>query len=129
MGFKPTLFLLLLVFSISTGCATIFGSKNNTLIINTESGEKAEVWLDGERIGDAPGKIKVPAKRIQDGSILEVRAPGKPVFTTALERRLNKGYLWVDILTTFGVAAAVDMGTGYLYRPYPRRIETEESEE
>ncbi len=108
---------------LGTSCATLLGSRHNTLEFEAAPGAMpAEVWLDGEKIGEAPGTIRLPARRIQHGSLLELKVEGEPVQSHILERKFNSGYFWLDLATTFGVALAIDLGTGYIYRPWPRRF-------
>ena len=111
---------------LSTSCATLLGSRHNTLSFEAATGAvPAEVWLDGEMIGEAPGAIRLPARRIQHGSVLELKVEGEAVQTHVLQRKFSSGYFWLDLATTFGVALAIDMGTGYIYRPWPRRFSYE----
>lgn len=41
-----------------TNCATTFGGRHNTLVFKTDNAVKAKIYLDGNYIGEAPGKIK-----------------------------------------------------------------------
>ena len=116
------LFLFILLFGGSS-CATLLGGRHNTLKFENTAGEqRVEVWLDGEKVGEAPGKIRLPARRIQHGSQLELKADGQTVETHVLERRLHGAYFLLDIATTLGIALAIDFGTGHIYRPQPRTI-------
>ena len=79
MKFKEVLikiFLWVIAGIFFSSCATILGGKSNTLVFSEESLPKAEVFIDGEKIGEAPGKIKVPKEKIQHGSILVLKADG-----------------------------------------------------
>ena len=67
------LLILLPTVIIFNACATILGGKSNTLVFSEKSSPKAEVYIDGERIAEAPGKIKVPKEKIQHGSKLVLR--------------------------------------------------------
>ncbi len=113
---------ILLLFSAS-GCATLLGGRTNTLQFdNSPNGEKVEVWLDGEKIGEAPGRLRLPSRRVQHGSVVELRADGIPLDTFRLERRLSTPYFLLDVASTLGVALLVDFGTGHIYRPTPRKF-------
>ena len=119
---KLTAFFLGLCMMCLSGCATVFGSWGNSLVFENESGESAEVFLDGKKIGNAPGKIKLEARQIQQGSQLEIRADGQPTQEFVILRRVNAGYVLLNVAATAGVGMAVDVGTGYIYRPTPRKF-------
>ncbi len=106
-----------------SSCATIIGGWSNTLVLRSESGQSAEVYLDGEYIGEAPDAIKLPPRRIQHGSTLRLEAEGyQPVEYTIL-RRPSAPYVIADVVSTFGLALLVDFADGHIYRPRPRKIE------
>jgi hypothetical protein len=120
------LLLLLVVASISS-CATVFGRWNNSLVLKNDSGQMADVYLDGEHIGQAPGKIKLHSRRIQHGSQLVLEnESGRREYT--ILRRPSTAYLIADIVSTAGVALVVDFADGQIYRPKPRMIEYDLSE-
>ena len=116
--------LILLTGILLNGCATILGGKANTLVFSEESLPLAEVFIDGEKIGEAPGKIKVPKEKIQHGSILVLKADGYEKKEYLLVRRQHPAYSVVDLLTG-GIALVVDYSTGNIYRPSPRKFEYE----
>jgi hypothetical protein len=103
-------------------CATIIGGKRNTLVFSEESLPKAEIFIDGDLVGEAPGKIKVPKHKIQHGSILLVKAQGYDEKEYLIMRKQSKPYSIIDLLL-FGVPLAVDYTTGNIYRPVPRKFE------
>ena len=121
MQYKSVLFFLILMWSLQS-CATVLGSRTNTLVFDTSMQQQAEVFLDGKKIGTAPGKIKLDARRIQHGSIIRVEAPGYKNLEYQVMRRPNAGYIVLNLVATAGVGMAVDYGTGYIYRPNPRKI-------
>jgi hypothetical protein len=100
------------------------GGKSNTLVFSEESLPKAEIFIDGEFIGKAPGKIKVPQEKIQHGSILAINAEGYEKKEYLILRKQNAVYSVVDLILG-GIPLAVDYTTGNLYRPVPRRFEYE----
>ena len=118
------LFLLVTTGLILQSCATILGGKNNTLVFSEESLPKAEVFIDGELIGEAPGKIKVPKEKIQHGSILVLKADGFEKKEYMLLRKQNAAYTVVDLLLG-GIPLVVDYTTGNIYRPNPRKFQYE----
>ncbi|MEZ5104005.1 MAG: hypothetical protein R2757_05890 [Draconibacterium sp.] len=115
---------LFVVLLFSQGCATVFGGKTNTLIFSKKSLPKAEIYIDGKLIGEAPGKIKIPKEKIQHGSILVIKAEGYEDQEYKLIRKQNAAYSVVDILIG-GIPLAVDYSTGNIYRPNPRTFEYE----
>lgn len=119
-----TLFLLSIAVILLNGCATILGGKSNTLVFSEESLPKAEVFIDGEKIGDAPGRIKVPKEKIQHGSILVLKAEGFEEKEYMLLRKQNAAYSVVDLLIG-GIPLLVDYSTGNIYRPSPRTFDYE----
>ena len=68
--------IIMLSFLAFQSCATLIGRWNNTLVFENESGQTAEIYLDGNHIGNAPGKIKLDSRTIQHGSSLEIKAEG-----------------------------------------------------
>ncbi|MCF6356966.1 MAG: hypothetical protein L3J54_04090 [Draconibacterium sp.] len=117
-------FLLILLLSgvLFQNCATILGGKKNTLVFSEESLPAAQVYIDGELIGDAPGKIKLPKSKIQHGSILELKADGYEDKEYLIFRTQNATYTVVDLLLG-GIPLLVDYSTGNVYRPSPRKFE------
>jgi len=116
--------LLCIVVLLFQSCATILGGKSNTLVFSEKSLPKAEIFIDGEFIGKAPGKIKVPQEKIQHGSILAINAEGYEKKEYLILRKQNAVYSVVDLILG-GIPLAVDYTTGNLYRPVPRRFEYE----
>ena len=116
--------LLLGSFLLFQSCATILGGKANTLVFSEESLPSAQVFIDGELIGEAPGKLKVPKSKIQHGSILVIKAEGYAEKEFLLLRKQNTIYTVVDLLIG-GIPLAVDYTTGNIYRPAPRRFDYE----
>jgi hypothetical protein len=121
---KPILKILIpLLFIAGTlmmqSCATIFGGKSNTLVFKADTASRAEVFLDGELIGYAPGKIKLTKGRIQHGSKLEIKAEGLEDQEYTIIRKVHPWYTVADFLVG-GIWLAIDYGTGNILRPQPR---------
>ena len=119
-----TALLLFIAFSLLPGCATILGGKSNTLVFSEKSLPKAEIYIDGNLVGEAPGKIKLEKGKIQHGSILVIKADGFEEQEYKLIRKQNAAYSVVDLLIG-GIPLAVDYSTGNIYRPKPRTFEYE----
>jgi hypothetical protein len=113
--------LILIFFS---GCATILGGKKNQLVVEEGSPPTAEVWLDGQKIGDTPLNVKLDKFLIQDGSLVEIKKDGYVTQTVTLNRKVHPWYTLADILTG-GIWFGIDLGTGNLYRPTNNKIQYE----
>jgi hypothetical protein len=116
-----TLLLLLLMGILFQNCATLVASKKNTLVFSEHSLPAAEIYVDGELIGNAPGRIKVPKGKIQHGSILEIKADGYETKEYMILRKLDAAFTVVDVVTG-GIPLIVDYSTGNIYRPRPRKF-------
>ncbi|MCY1723017.1 PEGA domain-containing protein [Prolixibacteraceae bacterium Z1-6] len=118
--------LVIVVFGllVLSGCGTILSGRSNTLVFTTESSPDAEVYLDGEKIGEAPGRIKVETKKIQHGSMLTLSAEGYEEKDYLILRKQNAAYTVVDLLVG-GVPVIVDYATGNIYQPKPRKFKYE----
>jgi len=109
---------------IFSSCATILGGKSNRLVFSEESLPKAEVIIDGEVVGEAPGIVIVPKEKIQHGSILVLNAEGYEQQEYVLLRKQSAVYSVVDLLIG-GVPLIVDYTTGNIYRPRPSKFKYE----
>ena len=102
-----------------SNCATTFGGRHNTLVFKTNNIVKAKIYLDGNYIGDAPGKILLKRTTIQHGSTLEIKAEGYETQKYLILRKPHVIYTLADVFTG-GVWLGVDYATGNIYRPSPR---------
>jgi hypothetical protein len=118
------LLILLTVGILFNSCATILGGKSNVLVFSETSSPKADVYIDGERIAEAPGKIKVPKEKIQHGSKLVLKADGYEEKEYLLLRKQSGIYSVADLLAGV-IPLVVDYATGNIYRPKPRKFEYE----
>jgi hypothetical protein len=122
---KYQLILVAITFSVFfSGCATILGGKKNQLVVEEGSPPTAEVWLDGQKIGDTPLNVKLDKFLIQDGSLVEIKKDGYVTQTVTLNRKVHPWYTLADILTG-GIWFGIDLGTGNLYRPTNNKIQYE----
>ena len=122
--FLKFLFFMALSGFLFQGCATILGGKSNTLVFKNENAAKAEIFIDGEKVGEAPGKIKLPKEKIQHGSMLVIKADGYAEQEYMLLRRQHAAYTVADLLL-WGAPLIVDYANGNIYRPRPRVFEYE----
>lgn len=106
------------------GCATIFGSKTNSLVFTGDTVLAAKVYIDGVEIGEANGKLKVSREVIQHGSTLEIKKEGYETEEYLILRKPHAGLTVANFLVGV-IPLGVDMATGNLYRPEPRKFEVE----
>lgn len=119
-----TIIALPIIVLLFSSCASILGGKSNTFVFSEESLPKAEIFIDGEKVGDAPGKIKVPSKQVQHGSMLTIKAEGFEEKEFLLLRKQSGFYTVLDLVT--GVfPLIIDFSNGNIYRPRPRKFEYE----
>jgi len=104
-----------------TGCATVLGGKKNQLVVNEGKPPAAEVYLDGQKIGETPINTKLNKYLLQEGSKIEISKAGYQTETIILERKINPWYTIADMLTG-GIWLGVDLGTGNIYRPVNNKI-------
>ena len=103
-------------------CATIFGGRTNSLVFYGEGAPEAQVFVDDELVGQAPGKIVLPREVIQHGSVLEIRKEGSETQEYVLLRKPHTGYMIADFAVG-GIPLIFDSALGNLYRPYPRKFD------
>ncbi len=116
-------FCLISGITLLSSCATLLGSKTNTL--KFQEGVEAQVYLDDQLIGNAPGKIKLPAKQIQHGSTLRIEAEGYQEEEFLILRKPHLAYVAADMVGSIfltGIPVLVDFSSGQIYRPVPRKI-------
>jgi hypothetical protein len=116
--------LFILAGLLFQSCATILGGKSNTLVFSEKNLTPAKVFIDGELVGDAPGKIKLPKHKIQHGSVVVIKAEGYAEKEYLILRKQNTFYSVADLLIG-GIPLAVDYTTGNIYRPVPRAFKYE----
>lgn len=114
-------FLIVMAGVLLQSCATILGGKSHKLVFSEESLPKAEVYIDGERIGEAPGVIVVPKEKIQHGSVLTLKADEYESKEYVLLRKQNVTYSVIDLVTG-AFPLVIDYATGNIYRPNPRKF-------
>ena len=119
--FLVQMIIISLVFSLSS-CATIFGGTKNTVRVEAGTPEKAQVYLDGELLGEAPFKIRISKYKLQVGSIIEIKKEGFKTMTYEVLRNPHIGYVVADILGGV-IPLIIDVADGNIYRPNTRKIE------
>jgi hypothetical protein len=125
----PTILLFFLCTGILlSGCATILGSRSNTLIVESQTQDSVKVYLDGDFLGNGPAKFKLNSRKIQHGSELVIKSEDYPDETYRILRKPNAVYMIADAVLG-AIPLAVDYGTAQIYRPSPRKFEYNSSTE
>jgi hypothetical protein len=102
-------------------CATIFGGRYNSIIIGELADSEAKVFLDGKQIGTGPGKYRLKKGVIQLGSELQVLAGHSFILEQKINLNTHPAYLAGDFLL-LGLGLIIDVPTGNIYRPNPRKF-------
>ncbi len=90
-------------------------------MIGKKAGTDAHFSVDGKLIGTGPGKYKFKKGEILPGSIIEVESSRGDLLLDTVEMRAHPVYLAGDFLL-LGLGLIVDVPTGNIYRPYPRKF-------
>ncbi len=117
-----SLFVVLGILATFNSCATILDGRKNTIKVQAGSPVAAKVYLDGEFIGEAPFKIRIEKRKIQEGSLIEVKKEGYETLRYEVIRFPHVGYVMLDIVTGV-IPLIIDIADGNIYRPNTRNIE------
>jgi hypothetical protein len=120
--FLLPLTLLIPLFLMAQGCATIFGGRTNTMVFNGPADIRSEVFIDDTLVGQAPGKIVVLKQTIQHGSMLEVRTDGYETQQYLILRKPNPGLVVADFAVG-AIPLIFDVANGNIFRPVPRKFD------
>ena len=121
LNIKSVFMALGFVFLLSS-CATILDGRKNTIKVKAGSPIAAKVYLDGELIGETPFKIRIEKRKIQEGSLIEIKKEGYETMEYEVIRFPHVGYVALDIVTGV-IPLIVDIADGNIYRPNTRNIE------
>ena len=119
-----TLLLVIGMIILMSSCATILDGRKNTIKVQAGSPIDAKVYLDGEFIGETPFKIRIEKRKIQEGSLIEIKKEGYETLRYEVIRFPHVGYVMLDIVTGV-IPLIVDVVDGNIYRPNTRNIEFE----
>jgi len=114
--------LLIPLFMLSQGCATILGGRTNSMVFTGQPDIQSEVFIDDTLVGQAPGKIVLPKQTIQHGSVLEIRTDGYETQEYLILRKPNAGLVLADFALG-AVPLIFDVATGNILRPVPRKFD------
>ena len=113
-------FLLLATVLVFSSCATVFGSKRNTISVEAGTPEEAQVYLDGKYLGDTPFETRISKYELQEGSIIEIKKENYETMSYEVKRSPHVGYVISDLLGV--VPLLIDVATGNIYRPNTNKI-------
>ena len=116
--------LVFLFLLVATGCATVFGGFKNKLIVENGTPPSAEIYLDGQKLENAPMNEKIDKYLIQHGSVIELKSEGYKTDTIIVDRKVHPYYTLANVFTG-GIWMLVDVATGNLYRPTYGKIDYE----
>ena len=114
--------LLIPLFLISQGCATILGGRTNSMVFTGQPNIQSQVFIDDTLVGQAPGKLVLPKETIQHGSILEIRTEGYETQSYLILRKPNAGLVIADFAIG-AVPLIFDVANGNILRPVPRKFD------
>ena len=104
-----------------SSCATIFNGSKTKIHVKDGIPSNANVYVDGNYIGTAPCKAKIPKTIKNAQHTIEIKAEGYETQTITTNRKLSVGYLVLDICTGI-VWTAIDFATGNIYLQKPKKI-------
>jgi PEGA domain len=101
------LFSLLFVLS---SCATLFKGTSEEVRFGSEP-QKAEVWVNGTKMGETPISLKLETKKTYD---IEFKKEGFKSVTRRIINHVGAGWIVLDVLAGL-VPVIVDAATGAWY--------------
>lgn len=110
-----------ILISVLSGCATIFSGTQTKVSVAQGNPSKAQVFLNGNFIGETPTVFKIPKKSFGGASKIEIKAEGyKPLIVT-IDKRVQAGFIVLDLLTGL-VELVVDFADGAIYTADPKTV-------
>jgi len=107
--FTACLVLFSLVFFLSS-CATLFKGTNDEVRFGSEP-QKAEVWVNGAKMGETPLSLKLESKKTYQ---IEFRKEGYKTVTKSITNHVGAGWVILDVLGAL-LPVIVDAATGAWY--------------
>ncbi len=93
-----------------SSCATIFKGTSEEVRFGSEP-QKAEVWINGARMGETPVSLKLESKKTYQ---IEFRKEGFKTATRTITNHVGAGWIILDVLAGL-VPVVVDAATGAWY--------------
>jgi hypothetical protein len=101
--------LFSLIFFLSS-CATLFKGTNEEVRFGSEP-QKAEVWVNGAKMGETPISLKLESKKTYQ---IEFRMEGYKTATRTITNHVGAGWIILDVLAGL-LPVIVDAATGAWY--------------
>lgn len=114
--------LVLMAIICLSSCATIFSGTKSKVSVLDGNPSRASVYVNGNFVGETPTSFKIPKKSFGKSSQIEIRAQGYKPVTVTIEKRIQAGYIILDLLTGV-VELIVDFATGAIYTADPKKIQ------
>ena len=102
-----TIFTLVLLTSVFSGCATLFAPKTHPLAVNSDP-YGAEVFVNGLRMGVTPLQLSLKADK---SYTIEFRKEGYETITSIVNTKVGVGWVVLDVLGGF-IPVIIDAATG-----------------
>ncbi len=102
--------VLLSMLLLLSSCATIFKGTSEEVRFGSEP-QKAEVWINGARMGETPVSLKLESKKTYQ---IEFRKEGFKTATRTITNHVGAGWIILDVLAGL-VPVVVDAATGAWY--------------
>lgn len=119
---KLSIASIVLLCALLPGCATIFSGTQAKISVADGDPSHAKIFLNGNFLGETPTSFKIPKKSFGKETTLEIRADGYKTVFVKIDKRVQAGWVVVDVLTGL-VAVVVDFATGAIYKADPDRVE------
>lgn len=104
---------MLVLFSFvffTMSCATLFKGTSEEVRFGSDP-QRAEVWVNGERMGETPLTLKLESKKTYT---IEFRKEGYRTETRRITNRIGAGWIILDVLAGL-VPVIIDAATGAWY--------------
>ena len=105
-----TILTIVSLFLVLTGCAAVFTGGRGKIKTTSEP-EGAEVWVNGENMGQTPCTLRLKTK---GEYTIEIRKEGFKTQTFKVTNKVGTGWIVLDVLMGL-VPVIVDAATGSWY--------------
>lgn len=116
-------FVLFLLSTTLSSCASLFGGLKDSTTVKQGYPENARVYFNGEYQGSAPVSFKIPKSSRPDRSYIEIRAEGFNSQRVEVRRKVSVGFALWDLVGTLGVGLIFDFANGNIYKIRPNKID------
>lgn len=110
MNKAVSVIVLFSLFFVLSGCATLFKGTSEEVRFGSDP-QKAEVWVNGAKMGETPISLKLESKRTYQ---IEFRKEGYKPVTRSITNHVGAGWVILDVLGAL-LPVIVDAATGAWY--------------